>query len=71
MIAELIDRYGDPPKEAIALVSIALLRGEATKANISEDLTKSGYLRPSVNRLRYEPYFSAVRKARIQRPRPD
>jgi transcription-repair coupling factor (superfamily II helicase) len=45
MIAELIDRYGDPPKEAIALVSIALLRGEATKAGISEISQKAGYLR--------------------------
>jgi transcription-repair coupling factor (superfamily II helicase) len=45
MIAELIDRYGDPPKEAVALVSIALLRGEATKAGISEISQKAGFLR--------------------------
>lgn len=45
MIAELIDRYGDPPKEALALVSIALLRGEATLAGISEITQKAGYLR--------------------------
>ncbi|SHH79088.1 transcription-repair coupling factor [Sporobacter termitidis DSM 10068] len=45
MIAELIDRYGDPPKEAVALVSIALLRGEATAVGISEISQKGGWLR--------------------------
>jgi len=45
MIAELIDRYGDPPKEAVALVSIALLRGEATNAGILEISQKAGWLR--------------------------
>ena len=45
MIAELIDRYGDPPTEAVSLVSIALLRGEATKAGISEISQKAGWLR--------------------------
>jgi transcription-repair coupling factor (superfamily II helicase) len=45
MIAELIDRYGDPPKEAVALVSIALLRGEATAVGISEISQKTGWLR--------------------------
>ena len=45
MIAELIDRYGDPPAEAVALVSIALLRGEATGVGISEISQKAGWLR--------------------------
>ncbi len=49
MIAELIDRYGDPPKEALALVSIAQLRGEATIAGISEISQKAGYLRLRLN----------------------
>ncbi len=49
MIAGLIDRYGDPPKEAVALVSIALLRGEATKAGISEISQKAGWLRLTLN----------------------
>lgn len=49
MIAELIDRYGDPPKEAVALISIALLRGEATNAGISEISQKAGYLRLRLN----------------------
>ena len=44
MIAELIDRYGDPPTEAVALVNIALLRGEATKVGISEIAQKAGWL---------------------------
>ena len=45
MIAELIDRYGDPPHETIALVSIALLRGEATRVGISDISQKAGSLR--------------------------
>lgn len=49
MIAGLIDRFGDPPKEAIALISIALLRGEATKAGISEISQKNGWLRLTLN----------------------
>ena len=49
MIAELIDRYGDPPKEAVALVSIALLRGEATAVGISEISQKAGWLRLRLN----------------------
>lgn len=49
MIAGLIDRYGDPPKEAVALVSIALLRGEATKAGVTEISQKAGWLRLTLN----------------------
>jgi transcription-repair coupling factor (superfamily II helicase) len=49
MISELIDRYGDPPKEAVALVSIALLRGEATIAGITEISQKAGYIRLRLN----------------------
>ena len=45
MISELIDRYGDPPGSVIALVSIALLRGEATAAGITEISQKAGWLR--------------------------
>ncbi|MEL4107119.1 transcription-repair coupling factor [Oscillospiraceae bacterium WX1] len=45
MIAELIDRYGDPPKEALALVAIALLRGEAARNGVTEITQKSGWLR--------------------------
>jgi transcription-repair coupling factor (superfamily II helicase) len=45
MIAELIDRFGDPPRETVALVSIALLRGEATRAGITDISQKAGSLR--------------------------
>ena len=45
IIGELIDRYGDPPTEVIALVSIAILRGEAARAGISEISQKAGWLR--------------------------
>ncbi|HHT16562.1 MAG TPA: transcription-repair coupling factor [Papillibacter sp.] len=45
MIAELIDRYGDPPSETLALVNIALLRGNAADAGIREISQKAGWLR--------------------------
>ena len=42
---ELIDRFGDPPPAVNSLVHIALLRGEATRAGISDISQKSGYLK--------------------------
>jgi len=44
MISELIDRYGDPPSQVVALVNIALLRCEAAKAGIIDIAQKSGRL---------------------------
>ena len=45
MIAELIDRYGDPPTQVIALTSIAMLRSEASLSGITEISQKEGWLR--------------------------
>jgi len=45
MISELIDRYGDPPGSAVALVTIALMRGEAERAGITEISQKGGWLK--------------------------
>ena len=45
MIAELIDRYGDPPVQVIALTSIAMLRSEASLVGIREISQKDGWLR--------------------------
>jgi transcription-repair coupling factor (superfamily II helicase) len=45
MLAELIDRYGDPPADVISLISIAFLRGEAAEAGITEITQKDGSLR--------------------------
>lgn len=42
---ELIDRYGDPPKSVNTLIHVALLRGEAAEAGISEIAQKAGKLR--------------------------
>jgi transcription-repair coupling factor (superfamily II helicase) len=36
MVDELIDRFGEPPRSVMNLVQIALLRGVAKKAYISE-----------------------------------
>ena len=41
---ELIDRFGDPPPAVNALIHVALLRGEATRAGVLDVSQKSGYL---------------------------
>ena len=45
MIAELIDRYGDPPPQVLALTSIAMLRSEASLVGITEISQNEGWLR--------------------------
>ena len=42
---ELIDRFGDPPSSVNSLIHVALLRGEAGRAGISDISQKSGLLR--------------------------
>ena len=42
---ELIDRFGDPPPSVNSLIHVALLRGEAQEAGITEISQKGGYLR--------------------------
>ena len=42
---ELIDRFGDPPPGVNALIHVSLLRGEATRAGITDIAQKGGYLR--------------------------
>ena len=42
---ELIDRFGDPPSSVNALILVALLRGEASAAGITDIAQKSGFLR--------------------------
>ncbi len=44
MTDELIDRFGDPPKPVVALIQVALLRGEAAKSGITEINQKGGRL---------------------------
>ncbi|MCL2569390.1 MAG: transcription-repair coupling factor [Oscillospiraceae bacterium] len=44
LIDELIDRYGDPPKSVLTLIQVARLRGEASKAGITEISQKAGHL---------------------------
>ena len=42
---EIIDRFGDPPPTVNSLVRVALLRGEAGEAGITDIAQKSGQLR--------------------------
>ena len=48
LLDELIDRYGDPPPGVSSLIQVALLRGEAGKAGITDIVQKQGYLRFTV-----------------------
>ena len=45
MTDELIDRFGDPPGNVNALIQVALLRGEAGEAGITDISQKNGLLR--------------------------
>jgi len=45
MIAELLDRYGEPPPQVIALTSIAMLRSEASLVGVTEISQTEGWLR--------------------------
>lgn len=42
---ELIDRFGDPPPGVNALIHVALLRGEAGRAGVTDIVQKQGSLR--------------------------
>ena len=45
VLDELIDRFGEPPDSVTALVRVALLRGEAGRAGITDISQKAGVLR--------------------------
>jgi len=51
---ELIDRFGDPPPGVNALIHVALLRGEAGKAGITDISQKQGSLRFTVKDFNME-----------------
>jgi len=51
---ELIDRFGDPPASVNSLIHVALLRGEAGKAGITDIIQKAGYLRFTVRDFNME-----------------
>jgi transcription-repair coupling factor (superfamily II helicase) len=42
MTDELVDRFGDPPRSVNNLIQVALMRGEATEAGVTEITQKSG-----------------------------
>ena len=44
MTDELIDRFGDPPRQVNNLISVALLRGQAAACSITEITQKGGAL---------------------------
>ena len=54
LLDELIDRFGDPPPSVTALIHVALLRGEAGRAGISDISQKQGCLRFTVEKFEME-----------------
>ena len=55
MTDELIDRYGDPPRQVNNLISVALLRGQAAACSITEITQKAGGLIFTLERFELEP----------------
>ena len=54
MTDELIDRYGDPPRQVNNLISVALLRGRAAACSITEITQKGGGLAFALDRFQLE-----------------
>ena len=44
LVDELIDRYGEPPRQVNNLISVALLRADAARADITDIDQKNGAL---------------------------
>nr|MCR5665163.1 transcription-repair coupling factor [Oscillospiraceae bacterium] len=51
---ELIDRFGDPPPGVNALILVALLRGEAGRAGVTDIDQKAGFLRFTLKDFRMD-----------------
>ena len=67
---ELLDRFGDPPPGVNALIHVALLRGEAGAAGITDITQKAGYLHFLVSNFDMEKvtrlYASSDYKGRLR-----
>jgi len=44
MVSELVDRYGEPPAQVVALTSVSMLRSEASLLGVTEISQKEGWL---------------------------
>ena len=70
LLDELIDRFGDPPPGVTALIHIALLRGEAGEAGITDISQKQGSLRFELRQFDMERvsalYATAEYKGRLR-----
>ncbi len=54
MTDELIDRFGEPPKSVITLIRVAILRGEASQAGITEIVQRQGVLKFKLSEFHME-----------------
>ena len=54
LLDELIDRYGDPPPGVNALIQVAILRGVAGNAGITDIVQKQGELRFTLKEFNME-----------------
>ena len=70
LMDEIIDRFGDPPPSVNSLVRVALLRGEAGAAGITDITQKAGYLHFLVSNFDMEKvtrlYASSDYKGRLR-----
>ena len=69
LVDELTDRYGDPPKPVMALLDVALLRAEASKAFITDITQRDGALRFTFDRRVDVPSLMALCTAPAWRSR--
>lgn len=60
MTDELIDRFGDPPRQVNNLISVALLRGQAAACSITEITQKGGALIFTLDQFGLEPIAALV-----------
>ena len=54
IVAEMVDRYGEPPPQVLALTSVAMLRSEASELGITEISQKEGWLNLKISDFNME-----------------
>ena len=67
LLDEMIDRFGDPPPGVSSLIQIALLRGEAGKAGITDISQKQGSIRFTVKDFNMEKVSAIYEKPEFRR----
>ena len=69
LVDELIDRYGEPPRTVNNLISVALLRAAAAKAEITDISQKNGQLVFTLGRFSLEQFSGLCGMEKYNHPR--